>query len=435
MILHGKIVNILGAGRSGRAAAALAVSHGAVVTLFDTAGPDSFKNLPEGVKSYPLANAAVGEKSSCDLLVISPGIDTFGEYVAAFSKNAGELIGETELGYRFYKGKIIAITGTNGKTTTTELIENIMNHDGISCVACGNYGVPLCEVVMMEKVPDSIALELSSFQLETISHLKAEVSIWLNFDADHMDRYSCIEDYKNAKLRIFENQTSEDVAIVKSGEDIGELAAQLISFTTEHSEADLRLEGDWIVFRNEKVLDLSLTRLRGLHNAENAMAAVAACIQLGISPEQIVAALKGFSPPLHRCELIRTLDGVEYLNDSKATNLHALDSALRSQTRPVVLIAGGKQKGLNYSPLVSRLKRHVQHAIVFGEIAAELEAVFSTAVKTQQVETLEQAVLTAQQISSHGDAVLLSPGTSSFDQFSGYEHRGDVFRDAVLRLR
>ncbi len=433
MIIKDKTVHVLGAGRSGRAAAQLAQSHGARVTLFDSS--DEISNLPKGITAHPNATIEVGKSSSCDLLVISPGIDTFGDYVEAFSKNAGEMIGETELGYRFYNGKIIAITGTNGKTTTTELVQRIMSHSGVTCVSCGNYGMPLSEVVMLDEVPQSIALELSSFQLETIKQLKPDVAIWLNFDADHMDRYTSIQDYKNAKLRIFENQTDLDCAIIRAGEEVGGIKARKLTFTTESQDSDYTLIDGWVCFQSEQLLEIEKTRLRGLHNAENAMAAIGACLQLGIGKENIAPALTGFAPPMHRCELIRTLDGVEYLNDSKATNLHALDSALRSQSRPVVLLAGGKEKGLDYVALLPRLKQHAHHAIVFGEIAEQLQVLFSQVVETVKVETLEEAVTLSKQLATHGDAVLLSPGTSSFDQFKGYEHRGDVFREVVLNLR
>ena len=435
MILTGKKVNVLGVGRSGLAAAKLALHHGADVSIYDTANEDAFARVPMGVKGVANATLETGKATECDLLVISPGIDTYGEYVKAFSEKAGEVIGETELGYRYYAGKVIGITGTNGKTTTTELVQKIMSGAGISCVACGNYGVPLSEVVMRDQMPASIALELSSFQLETIVNLKPDVAIWLNFDADHMDRYTSLEDYKNAKLRIFEKQMPDDYAIIREGEDVGELTAKKLTFTTENDNADFTFSDDKIFFQGEEVLELEQTKLRGLHNAENAMSAIAACLMLGISKDQIKEALKGFAPPLHRCELIRTLDGVEYLNDSKATNLHALDSALRSQTRPVVLLAGGKQKGLNYSEIIPRLRKHAHHAIVFGEIADELKEVFSQAVPTECVEVLTEAVKQAQKLAKRGDAVLLSPGTSSFDQFKGYEHRGDVFREAVNLLK
>ncbi len=433
MILKGKIVHVLGAGRSGKAAAMLAATEGATVTLFDSS--DEISNPPVGVTPYPGASLELGKQQSCDLLVISPGIDTFGDYVAAFSENANEIIGETELACRYYKGKVIAITGTNGKTTTTELVQQIMTTSGVSCVACGNYGMPLSEVVLLDAVPESVALELSSFQLETIKVLKPDVAVWMNFDADHMDRYASIDDYKNAKLRIFENQDSNDLAIVRDGEEVGELAARKLSFTSESTHADYSLSGDWICFQGEQITDISKTKLRGLHNAENAMAAIGACLEIGASPESVTEALVKFTPPAHRCELIRSLDGVEYLNDSKATNLHALDSALRSQSRPVVLLAGGKQKGLDYQPLLPRLKQHVTHAVVFGEISAELATLFSEAVETKIVNTLEEAVLLGASLAKPGDAVLLSPGTSSFDQFKGYEHRGDVFRDAVNQLK
>lgn len=433
MILKGKIVHVLGAGRSGRAAAQLAASRGAVVTVFDSR--DITIQFPVAITTHANATLETGKNATCDLLVISPGIDTFGDYVAVFSEHAGEVIGETELGYRFFKGKIIGITGTNGKTTTTELVQRIMSKSGISCVACGNYGLPLSEVVMLDDVPDSIALELSSFQLETIVDLKPDVAIWLNFAEDHMDRYKCLSDYKNAKLRIFENQTESDTAIIRLGEELGETKAKKLTFTTENQDGDFSLTENKIFYQGRQLLDMTKTRLSGLHNAENAMAAIGACLQIGVPEEMIAPALTGFAPPMHRCELIRTLDGVEYLNDSKATNLHALDSALRSQAKPVVLIAGGKDKGLDYTEILPRLTRHVTHAIVFGEISDQLQPLFSKAVETHQVVTLTEAVLLSAKLARRGDVVLFSPGTSSFDQFKGYEHRGDVFREAVLQLK
>ena len=435
MILTGKNVVVLGAGRSGRAAAALARSKGAEVRVFDANPNAHFKGWADGVVGYAGATAETGSATESDLLVISPGIDTYGDFVKAFAENTGELIGETELAARFYKGKIVGITGTNGKTTTTELIEKILNFSGLSCVACGNYGVPFSEVVMLDEVPASVSLELSSFQLETVKEFHADVAIWLNFSADHMDRYSAIEDYRQAKLNIFINQSAADTAIVRFGENVGDLIAAQCSFASEGEATDFNFSNDQITYKGEAVLDIQSTRMRGLHNAENVMVALAACRALGVSFETSAEALKGFSPPLHRCELIRTLDGVEYLNDSKATNLHALDSALRSQSRPVVLIAGGKEKGLDYDELLTRLEEKAHSAIVFGEIAGALKETFSKAVPTEIVETLDEAVKLAQKSAKFGDVVLLSPGTSSFDQFAGYEARGDHFRELVHKLR
>ena len=436
MSLTGKHIAILGVGRSGRAAAALALREGATVSAWDTAGPEAFVGMPEGVEIHPNATGDQGREVVSDFLVVSPGIDTYGSYVAAFSAKAGEVIGEVELAARFYQGKIIGITGTNGKTTTTELVERILSHASLGGTACGNYGTPFAEVVLQSNPPEVVSLELSSFQLETIRTLHPVVAVWLNFAPDHMDRYPTVEAYRAAKLRIFENQTASDTVVVRSGEGLPDLAAKVVTFSTTDDSADWFSEGHTILHGGETWLHMDRdTSLRGLHNAENTMAALAACQSLGVSLAVMREALHGYAPPPHRCELIRTLDGVEYLNDSKATNLHALESALRSQTRPVVLIAGGKEKGLDYSPVVPLLREKALAAVTFGQIARPLADLFSTAVNCESVSSLSDAVAAARSLAPRGSTVLLSPGTSSFDQFTGYEQRGNAFRDLVHQLR
>jgi UDP-N-acetylmuramoylalanine--D-glutamate ligase len=436
MSLTGKHVAILGAGRSGRAAAALALREGAAVSIWDTAGPEAFAGIPTGVEIHPNATELQGSELSSDLLVVSPGIDTFGSYVAAFSKHASEVIGEVELAARYFKGRIVGITGTNGKTTTTELIERILSHAALGGTACGNYGTPFAEVVLQEKQPAVVSLELSSFQLETISTLHPVVSIWLNFAPDHMDRYPTVEAYRAAKLRIFENQTAADTAVIRSGENLTNIKASIVTFSTIDRSADWYSDGKTIEHGGEVWLDMERdTSLRGLHNAENTMAAFATCKALGNSANVMREALNGYAPPPHRCELIGTLDGVEYLNDSKATNLHALESALRSQTRPVILIAGGKDKGLDYTSVVPLLTEKALATVSFGQIARPLAELFSNAVPSQSVLTLAEAVTAARSLAPQGSTILLSPGTSSFDQFTGYEHRGNAFRDLVHQLR
>lgn len=436
MSLAGKEVVILGAGRSGRAAATLALRAGATVSVFDTAGPEIFAGMPEGVECHPHSTEERGRPVSCDLLIVSPGIDTYGSYVAAFSSKAGEVIGETEFAARYYQGRIVGITGTNGKTTTTELVSRVLASAGLGGTPCGNYGTPLAEIVLQGEQPGAVALELSSFQLETIRTLHPVVAIWLNFAPDHMDRYPTVEAYHAAKLRIFENQTANDLAVVRAGESLPPLTAQVETFSTEDKTADWFSDGVTITFKGQVVLNLHEdTSLRGLHNAENAMAALAAGRAFGIPFEKMRAALQGYAPPPHRCELVRTLDGVEYLNDSKATNLHALESALRSQTRPVILIAGGKEKGLDYAPVVPLLRRHGIAAVTFGQIGEPIAAVLGQAVPVETVATLQEAVQAARRLATRGSTVLLSPGTSSFDQFTGYENRGDVFRNLVNQLR
>jgi len=436
MSLTGKHIAILGAGRSGRAAALLALREGARVSVWDLAGEGAFSDMPAGVEIHPNATAEQGGGVVSDILVVSPGIDTYGAYVAAFAANTGEVIGEVELAARFYQGKIIGITGTNGKTTTTDLVARILAHAGLGGTPCGNYGTPFAEVVMQPHQPAAVALEISSFQLETIRTLHPDVAVWLNFAPDHMDRYPTVEAYRTAKLRIFENQTAQDVAVVRSGEALPPRAARTVSFSTTDSEADWFSDGHVIHCGGGTLLDMEHdTSLRGLHNAENTMAAMAACHALGISAATMREALHGYAPPPHRCELIRTLDGVEYLNDSKATNLHALESALRSQTRPVVLIAGGKDKGLDYSALVPLLREKALATVTFGQIARPLAELFGQAVRSESVATLADAVPAARSLAPRGSVVLLSPGTSSFDQFSGYEQRGNAFRDLVHQLR
>jgi UDP-N-acetylmuramoylalanine--D-glutamate ligase len=436
MQLAGKHVTILGAGRSGRAAALLALREGARVSIWDCAGPEVFADMPAGVEIHSDSTGEQGREVVSDLLVLSPGIDSYGSYVADFSRHATEVIGEVELAARFYQGKIIGITGTNGKTTTTELVARILCHAGMAGTPCGNYGTPFAEVVLQAQVPAAVALELSSFQLETIRSLHPVVAIWLNFAPDHMDRYTSVDAYRAAKLRIFENQSAGDSAVVRHGSELPPLAARMVTFSTMDPGADWFSNGHVIFHGGETWLDMdAATGLRGLHNAENMMAALAACHALGIEAAIMRDALHGYAPPPHRCELIRTLDGVEYLNDSKATNLHALESALRSLSRPVVLIAGGKDKGLDYSPLIPLLREKALATVTFGQIARPLAALFSEAVACESVATLADAVAVARSHAPPGSTVLLSPGTSSFDQFSGYEQRGNAFRDIVHQLR
>jgi UDP-N-acetylmuramoylalanine--D-glutamate ligase len=418
--LTGKSVAVLGAGRSGRAALRLAEHCGASVALYDS----------REAEGAILATPESGEDVCVDLVVVSPGIETKGEFVQAFSTGSGELWGETELAWRCFDGETIAITGTNGKTTTTELIRDLVEATGRSCVACGNYGVPLSEVVLYDAVPDVIALEVSSFQLETMVAFSPDAVVWLNFSADHMDRYQSLEEYLEAKLHIFDNVKPETPLVVRKGSPVPD-RGRVTTFSAEE-EADWTLEGDRILRKGEQFLSMKATRLRGLHNAENLMAACA--VVRGLTPEIAGRCLEKYCPPEHRCELVAIIDGVEYLNDSKATNLHALESALRSQNRPTILIAGGKEKGLDYRPLLPLLESRVKMAVTFGEIGESLASLFSEKTESQAVLTLEEAVAIAASESVAGDTVLFSPGTSSFDQFNGYQERGRAFKKAVPRL-
>ena len=432
MNLHDLNIAVLGAGRSGRAAARLAMKHGGRVCVFDTS--PAITGWPEDIPLHAGATQEDGHAFRADLVVISPGIETDCPFVKSFGREGVETIGEMELASRFYRGKIIAITGTNGKTTTTSLVEKILLRAGKKAVACGNYGVPMAEVLLRDAVPDVLALEVSSFQLETIRDFHPDVAVWLNFAPDHMDRYTAVEDYYKAKLHIFDNQTENDLAVVRFGEHLPALKALVRTFSSESPEADLYYREPLVMEGDSPLLNLAGTSLSQRHNAENVMAAVLACRHLGIPAETAAEVLEEFTPPSHRCEAVRSLDGVLWLNDSKATNLHALEAALKSQNAPVVLIAGGKDKGLDYLPLRSMLKEKVRACVVFGQIADQLYDSFSPAAPTEKAADVADCVEKARLLARPGDTVLFSPGTSSFDMFTGYAQRGQAFRDAVNAL-
>ena len=347
----------------------------------------------------------------------------------AYSKMAANYYGNPSK-----KLRLIGVTGTNGKTTTTSLVEKILLRAGKAAVACGNYGVPMAEILLRDSVPDVLALEVSSFQLETIRDFHPDVAVWLNFAPDHMDRYKSVEDYYHAKLHIFDNQTENDLAVVRSEERLPHLDVPVRTFSSEDPAADLYYREPQVMEGDKPLLNLADTTLNQRHNAENVMAALLACRHLGIPAETAAEVLKEFTPPGHRCETVRTLDGVLWLNDSKATNLHALEAALKSQNSPVILIAGGKDKGLDYLPLRPMLKEKVRACVVFGQIADQLQDAFSPVVPTEKAADVADCVAKARARARTGDTVLFSPGTSSFDMFTGYVQRGQAFRDAVNAL-
>ena len=436
MKLTGQHVAILGAGRSGRAAAELCLKLGAEVTVYDTNKISG--SWPEGILLEGEATPETAEEQAFDLVVLSPGIDTNSQFAQAFAAKSDGFIGEMELGFQNYEGLVVAITGTNGKTTTTELISTFLNEGGITCVPCGNHGRPLSDVVMDENPPRAIALEASSFQLETIDTFCPDIAVWLNFAPDHMDRYRSLEDYRAAKMKMFDNMGTEGVVVAKHGENLNTIKAKVIRFMSEWDQeehCELQMRNGQLYFQNEPFVGLNETNLRGLHNAENLLAAAGVAHFAGVQFADMKRALKHFTPPPHRCEWVRTLDDVEYLNDSKATNLHALESALRALSRPIVLIAGGKEKGLDYRPLKEVLAERTLATVTFGEIGPQLGSLFSEVVKTETVKTLEEAVEAARDFAPAGSTVLFSPGTSSFDQFSSYEERGDAFRTIVNQLK
>jgi UDP-N-acetylmuramoylalanine--D-glutamate ligase len=432
-------IAVLGAGLSGTAAALLLKSEGAHVTVFDSAEEkDLLKSTIDNLRAQRVrvicGTAADEDSSAYQIAVLSPGIDPASRLARNFSSRNIDMIGELELGWRFCEIPVIAVTGTNGKTTTTELLAEMLNACGQRTIACGNIGKPISVVARDKTQFDVLTVEVSSFQLETIQTFRPSISLWLNFAPDHLDRYRSVADYRAAKLRIFENQRADDVAVVNAIERLPGVRARTITFSAYADHADFRLSEGAIVYQNEAVLRLSDTKLRGLHNIENLMATLGAGMARGLSFREMVPPLCAYDPRPHRCEFVRELCRVSYVNDSKATNLDAVEKALRAQTKPVILIAGGKDKGFTFDPLRSLVKEKVRSTILIGEMAESIARSWNGAVKSEIASSLADAVERAHAVAKPGEIVLFSPGTSSFDMFKSYADRGDQFRALVQAL-
>jgi UDP-N-acetylmuramoylalanine--D-glutamate ligase len=437
-----KTIAVLGAGESGESAAVLLHQEEAMVTVLDTAEENKLHKKIEALGSHGIrliAGLAADRESAhgnYDCAILSPGIDPTVPLVQNFIRRRIAMIGELELAYEMCACPIVGITGTNGKTTTTQLVEKMLNACGVRTVACGNIGPAFSAKVRESSQLDIVTLEVSSFQLEAITQFRCQISVWLGFAPDHLDRYPSMDEYYRAKIRIFENQTADDWAVVNFRDKLPDLKAKKITFSAYVRGADLELRDGVIFFRGEPVLAMADTQLRGAHNAENLMAALGVGFIRGLSFAQMVPPLCAYQALPHRCELIRALDGVEYVNDSKGTNPDSVEKALHSETRPVVLIAGGKDKGFEYDVLTDLVARRCRAVVVLGEMADRIESLWKDRLRVVNAGwSLETAVALARDIAQPGDVVLLSPGTSSFDMFKNYADRGNQFRVLVNSLQ
>ena len=440
MNYQGKKVAVLGMGRSGEAAAILLLCLGARVTVLDSENADvlgvaKLEKLGGMGVSVITGTNAEQDVSPYDLAVLSPGIDPKTALVQNFLARGVPIIAEIELAYQNSSTPVIGVTGTNGKTTTTELVAAMLTGAGVRTVAGGNIGKPYSEIVREGHPMDVITLEVSSFQLERIQKFRPEISVWLNLTPDHLDRYSGMDEYRNAKLRIFENQTGEDWSVVNFRDTLPPLGTKRITFSAYEVGADLHLQNDIIHYKGEPVLDPRETHLRGNHNTENLMAALGVGLARGLTPAQMNPALRAYLPQPHRYEVVRELDGVMYINDSKATNLDALEKALVAETRPVILIAGGKDKGFAFDTLAELVGQRARWVVLIGEMAERIADAWREHVSCEQVSSLADAVNVAWSLSRPGEVVLFSPGTSSFDMFKSYADRGNQFRALVQSLR
>jgi UDP-N-acetylmuramoylalanine--D-glutamate ligase len=429
---------VLGLGTSGAAAAKLLQQNGSAVTVLDTAESAALAEKAEqlgrlGIQTI-LGRQAEKVDLAADLIVLSPGIDPRVELVQNLRRRGAVFTGELELAYGFCRKPVVAITGTNGKTTTTQLVEMMLNGADRRTVACGNIGMPFSEAVSKQDEIDYFTVEVSSFQLETIKQFRPKIAVWLNFTPDHLDRYANLAEYRTAKLRIFERQEGDDFAIVNAKDSLPSLAARRISFSVYGEAADFICRENVIHLHGEPILPLADTQLSGVHNSENLMAALGVAYALAVPWKAAIAGLRQYRLLPHRCENVGTVNGVTFINDSKATNLDALVKALESASEPVILIAGGKDKGFEFDSIVPLVERRVKHAIVIGEMAERIRESWSKHLPCQSAQTLSQAVALAHQYARPGDTVLFSPGTSSFDMFKNYADRGNQFRQLVKEL-
>jgi UDP-N-acetylmuramoylalanine--D-glutamate ligase len=432
---------VLGAGESGESAARLLKQENAMVTILDTAEENKLRKKIEamGAEGIRVIAGIAAEHESLhghyDRVILSPGIDPAVPLVQNFIKRRIKMIGELELAYEMCKCPIIGITGTNGKTTTTQLVEKMLTGCGVKTVACGNIGPAFSAKVRESKNLDVMTVEISSFQLETIERFRCETSVWLGFAPDHLDRYHSMDEYYAAKVRIFENQTAGDWAVINFRDKLPELKARKITFSAYVSGADFEMRSGAIYFRGERVLAMADTKLRGSHNAENLMASLGVGFVRGLSFAQMVPPLCEYQPLPHRCEILRTVNGVEWVNDSKGTNPDSVEKALHSETRPVVLIAGGKDKGFEYDLLTELVAARCRATVVMGEMADRIETIWKSRLPVMNAGwSLEKAVKLAHGLAQPGDVVLFSPGTSSFDMFKNYADRGNQFRALVQAL-
>ncbi|ALJ56532.1 UDP-N-acetylmuramoylalanine--D-glutamate ligase [Candidatus Xiphinematobacter sp. Idaho Grape] len=429
---------ILGIGCSGEAAARLLHTHGWLVTSLDSSACTSIRTriqtLPKKGMAFIIGAEADVDPASYDLCVLSPGIKLASPIAQNILRKQIPIISEIELAFRKCQVPVIAVTGTNGKSTTAKLIETLLNRCGTHSRACGNIGPPFSEIVAQPRSDlHAVIVEVSSFQLETIHSFHPHIAVWLNLSRNHLDRYHSMEEYRQAKLRIFLNQTSEDFAVVNARDRLPNLAAKSITFSAEDLTADFIKRESQILFRGTPILDQGHTPLRGSHNTENLMAALATGYCLGLSFGDMARAACLYSPLEHRCEFVCRLNGTCWINDSKSTNLAALERAIQSQTAPLVLIAGGKDKGFEFDFLAPLVRERVKIAILIGEMRHRI-AISWQATPSKISETLEDAVCLAARLSAPGDIVLFSPGTSSTDMFSSYEERGRHFKKLVYAL-
>jgi len=449
--VNNKKILIMGAARSGIAASKFLSTHGAHVILTDVKSAEVFIDIEKEVKKLGV-ETLWGEqpnvrKIAPDFIVVSPGIPLNIPPLIEAVKLGVPVLSELELAFRFSHAPFIAVTGTNGKTTTTALVGQLFLDKGKNVMIGGNIGLPLITHVEELTREDLIVAEVSSFQLESIIDFKPRVAIILNITPDHLDRHGTMDIYRTIKAKIFKNQQEEDILILNYDDPlVKELAvsakSHVIFFSRKNKlEEGVYLEDGKLVINIGEgpvpICQPSEISIKGSHNLENAMAAVAAGYMLGLEPEDIRKTLVNFPGVPHRLEVVADIRGVKFINDSKGTNSDASIKALESFTEPLILLAGGRNKGSDFKEFAVKIKEKVNKLILIGEAAKEIKKAVQEIGFNDiyEVSDFQEAVAKSFELAKEGDVVLLSPACASFDMFKSFEERGDVFKELVLQLR
>ena len=450
MELKGKNVLILGLARSGIAAAIELINLGAKVTASDMKSKGELKDI--AALESKGAQLVFGEHplsllNGCDLIVLSPGVPSDINILDEARKRDIPIISELELGFWFAKAPIIAVTGTNGKTTTTTLIGEIFKNEGKNITLAGNIGIPLVREVEKAEAKDFLIVEVSSFQLENIMHFKPKISVILNISEDHLNRHKTFENYIETKARIFENQTEEDYAVLNYDDPIvrsfiKRIKAKTMFFSQkEELSRGIYVKNGVIVIReNGKIYPLLKAEelgIKGSHNLENALAAACVAWICRINLNNVAETLKDFHGVEHRLEFVAEIGQVKFINDSKATNPHSAQKAIEALNEPIVLIAGGYDKNSDYTDFLRAISGKVKKLILIGDTADVIEdaAKKQGFYDIQKTDSLQQAVKLAYSAATPGDVVLLSPACASCDMFESFEERGRIFKEAVYSLK
>jgi len=432
---------VFGLGISGYCSSLLLYRNGARVKVTEEGTDSLVQNRAKELRKLGI-ECELGKHtkefcSEADIAVLSPGIDPKKIKNDLLLTKGTQIIGEMELGYRFCKGKIVAITGTNGKSTTTELIGHIFSSSGYKTVVCGNIGNPLSGEIENIDEETVVVLEVSSFQLETIKEFSPHIAILLNVTDDHYDRHGDFKNYKNEKFNIFKNQRHEDWAILHSNfyKDtfLTNIKSRCVFYGANNSVAPVTENGIGVLLDDKSRIFIrpEEVSLKGKHNFENIACAILATSIMGVKIEDIKNAIASFSGLSHRFETIGEFNGIKYIDDSKATNIDATKRALVSLNQKVILIAGGRDKGGDYTSLLPLVKEKVKKIVVIGEAKGKIKEAFSSGVTIVEAQKMEDAIRNASESALEGDIVILSPMCSSFDMFSSYKERGEIFKSEV----